>query len=302
MLSSIPTEAGGLTRRPAWETTTPELAPSQTIPSLPTKMASSAPLRLRPAFGRHIDGVREGLGPEQQPRCLVAEPARHPPGQGDDSDAALALARDSRRSAPGRGRTRRAAPRLRGRWCRRGASTIRRPPATPLWRRQTASLQASAPGAASCDAFRRAGHAGQMVLEVAWLAADDQEALEDPVAPQDAGVIGAKKGSAGWAQTRPPLDPAGPVPLPAGPSKLRVSRPPRGSFLLLAARLGRLASGVVEQRHAELLSNLRQDLDDVEAAMRRLEDGTYGQCEVCATPLAVEQLQARPADRRCPTL
>jgi DnaK suppressor protein len=65
--------------------------------------------------------------------------------------------------------------------------------------------------------------------------------------------------------------------------------------------MGRLASGVVEQRHAELLSNLRQDLDDVEAAMRRLEEGTYGQCEVCAAPLAVEQLQARPADRRCPT-
>ena len=43
-----------------------------------------------------------------------------------------------------------------------------------------------------------------MVLEMARLATDDQEALEDPVAPQDASVIGAKKGSGRWAQTRPP--------------------------------------------------------------------------------------------------
>jgi DnaK suppressor protein len=57
----------------------------------------------------------------------------------------------------------------------------------------------------------------------------------------------------------------------------------------------------VEQRHAELLSDLRQDLDDVEAAMRRLEEGTYGQCEVCARPLAAELLQTQPAARRCPT-
>ena len=149
----------------------------------------------------------------------------------------------------------------------------------------------------------RTGHAGQMVLEVARLATDDQEALEDAVAPQDAGVVGAKKGGGRRAQTPAPLDPAGPVPLRAVSIEaegLAVHREAPFS-LVVWPRLGRLASGVVEERHAELLSDLRQDLDDVEAAMKRLEEGTYGRCEVCGSPLAVEQLEARPAARRCPS-
>jgi DnaK suppressor protein len=56
----------------------------------------------------------------------------------------------------------------------------------------------------------------------------------------------------------------------------------------------------VEERYADLLSNLRQDLDDVEAAMRRLEEGTYGHCTVCGTAFSAEQLEVRPAALRCP--
>ncbi len=56
----------------------------------------------------------------------------------------------------------------------------------------------------------------------------------------------------------------------------------------------------MEERYGEQLSGLRQDLDDVEAAMKRLEEGTYGRCEVCGSPLAAEQLEAHPAARRCP--
>ena len=33
-----------------------------------------------------------------------------------------------------------------------------------------------------------------------------------------------------------------------------------------------------------LLDRVRGDLDDVEAGLRRLEDGTYGQCEACGGP------------------
>ncbi len=56
----------------------------------------------------------------------------------------------------------------------------------------------------------------------------------------------------------------------------------------------------MEERYAESLSNLRQDLDDVEAAMRRLEEGTYGRCEACGAVLPAEHLEARPAALRCP--
>ena len=57
----------------------------------------------------------------------------------------------------------------------------------------------------------------------------------------------------------------------------------------------------MEESYPEQLSTLRKDLDDVEAAMRRLEDGTYGQCEVCGTLLAADQLENQPAAQRCPT-
>jgi DnaK suppressor protein len=56
----------------------------------------------------------------------------------------------------------------------------------------------------------------------------------------------------------------------------------------------------VEERYAESLAHLRQDLDDVEAAMRRLEEGTYGHCEACGAVLPAEHLEGRPAALRCP--
>jgi DnaK suppressor protein len=57
--------------------------------------------------------------------------------------------------------------------------------------------------------------------------------------------------------------------------------------------------GLVEERYADLLSNLRQDLDHVEVAMRRLEEGNYGRCEVCGTAFSADELEARPAAMRC---
>jgi DnaK suppressor protein len=56
----------------------------------------------------------------------------------------------------------------------------------------------------------------------------------------------------------------------------------------------------MEERHAELLASLRRDLDDVEAAMKRLEEGTYGRCQACGAPLPAEQLEAEPTASRCP--
>jgi RNA polymerase-binding transcription factor DksA len=40
-------------------------------------------------------------------------------------------------------------------------------------------------------------------------------------------------------------------------------------------------------------------LDRVDQALQRLDDGTYGTCEVCGAPLPDETLAADPTARRC---
>ena len=48
-----------------------------------------------------------------------------------------------------------------------------------------------------------------------------------------------------------------------------------------------------------LASQLRTELDEVERALAKLEDGTYGTCEVCNEPIAEARLEAMPAARFC---
>ena len=48
---------------------------------------------------------------------------------------------------------------------------------------------------------------------------------------------------------------------------------------------------ILEQVEAELL--------DVERALRRLDDGTYGTCEACRGPIGDERLEVMPAARFC---
>jgi DnaK suppressor protein len=43
----------------------------------------------------------------------------------------------------------------------------------------------------------------------------------------------------------------------------------------------------------------RQALADIEAALRRLADGTYGRCEQCGRPIGTALLSARPQARYC---
>ncbi|WP_139981510.1 TraR/DksA family transcriptional regulator [Nocardioides litoris] len=40
-------------------------------------------------------------------------------------------------------------------------------------------------------------------------------------------------------------------------------------------------------------------LEEVEAAQARLQEGTYGTCEVCGRPVAPARLEARPTARTC---
>lgn len=43
----------------------------------------------------------------------------------------------------------------------------------------------------------------------------------------------------------------------------------------------------------------RAERDDLDAALARVADGTYGVCVACGRPIPVERLQARPAADRC---
>ncbi len=48
-----------------------------------------------------------------------------------------------------------------------------------------------------------------------------------------------------------------------------------------------------------LIEQAEQHLTEIDAALLRIADGTYGRCEVCGDPIPDERLRARPAARTC---
>ena len=64
--------------------------------------------------------------------------------------------------------------------------------------------------------------------------------------------------------------------------------------------LGDIATATFDRELEEGLGEgAQQTLDDVNAALQRIEDGTYGICEVCGKPIGVERLEAIPWTRLC---
>ena len=63
----------------------------------------------------------------------------------------------------------------------------------------------------------------------------------------------------------------------------------------------------VDQANADIEQSMRMQLKNRETftlkkineAIRRIEDGTYGQCESCEEPIEVRRLQARPTTTLC---
>jgi RNA polymerase-binding transcription factor DksA len=53
------------------------------------------------------------------------------------------------------------------------------------------------------------------------------------------------------------------------------------------------------ERDLSILENVEAELADVEHAIRRLDDGTYGTCEACGKPIDGARLEAIPAARFC---
>ena len=53
------------------------------------------------------------------------------------------------------------------------------------------------------------------------------------------------------------------------------------------------------EKNVSLLEQVDDELLEVEAAVQRLERGTYGTCQVCGRPIGDERLEAMPAARFC---
>jgi RNA polymerase-binding transcription factor DksA len=53
------------------------------------------------------------------------------------------------------------------------------------------------------------------------------------------------------------------------------------------------------ERDLSILEAVEAELDDVEHALRRLDEGTYGVCEACGRPIDQARLEALPATRFC---
>lgn len=51
--------------------------------------------------------------------------------------------------------------------------------------------------------------------------------------------------------------------------------------------------------HRALLGSLQDALRDVELALGKLDDGTFGKCEECGEEIAEARLEAMPAARYC---
>lgn len=80
-------------------------------------------------------------------------------------------------------------------------------------------------------------------------------------------------------------------------AELDVNSPAAPDFDENFADSGQVAA---EQGENQTLSaHFRDQLAEVEAAMVRLDDGSYGRCEICQTEITAPRLEAMPATRFC---
>jgi DnaK suppressor protein len=72
---------------------------------------------------------------------------------------------------------------------------------------------------------------------------------------------------------------------------------PDGAFDDNFADSGQVAA---EQGENKVLADqLRAELDEVERALTKLDEGTYGKCETCGEAIGEARLEAMPAARFC---
>ncbi|HEV3365173.1 MAG TPA: TraR/DksA C4-type zinc finger protein [Acidimicrobiia bacterium] len=53
------------------------------------------------------------------------------------------------------------------------------------------------------------------------------------------------------------------------------------------------------EKDFSLLEQLEAEISDLDAALRKIDEGTYGRCEVCDQEIDAERLEAMPGTRTC---
>jgi RNA polymerase-binding transcription factor DksA len=53
------------------------------------------------------------------------------------------------------------------------------------------------------------------------------------------------------------------------------------------------------EKDFSLLEQLESEISDLDAALRKIDEGTYGLCEVCGKGIEAERLEAMPGTRTC---
>ncbi len=53
------------------------------------------------------------------------------------------------------------------------------------------------------------------------------------------------------------------------------------------------------EKDLSLLEQLEAEIGDLDAALRKVDEGTYGLCEVCGREIGAERLEAMPGTRTC---
>jgi RNA polymerase-binding protein DksA len=77
---------------------------------------------------------------------------------------------------------------------------------------------------------------------------------------------------------------------------------PDGENVEVAVDEGFADSGQATAERSQLISiieGLQSHLHAVDAALRRIEEGTYGRCERCGREIPFERLEARPTATLC---
>jgi len=70
--------------------------------------------------------------------------------------------------------------------------------------------------------------------------------------------------------------------------------------LSFGKRVGEGTSQAIERiEQVDVARRLEEKLADVERALQKLEEGTYGTCDVCGDPISPERLEAIPWATRC---
>jgi RNA polymerase-binding transcription factor DksA len=53
------------------------------------------------------------------------------------------------------------------------------------------------------------------------------------------------------------------------------------------------------EKDFSLLEQLEAEIGDLDAALRKIDEGTYGTCEICGKEIEAERLEAMPGTRTC---